>query len=80
MNLVTRREPPSALTPADFSKLHIPLQKLLFSATMTNSPEKLASLHLYNPKLFIASQASAETGSITGEVNIKIFRHLFNAN
>lgn len=39
-----------------------PLQKLLFSATLTKSPEKLASLCLHQPVLFAchASFASGE--------------------
>lgn len=86
MNLQTIREPPTALTPAELTKVHVPLQKLLFSATMTNSPEKLASLHLYNPVLYIASKAPEESDSHEGEyfyglyliTIIMIFVILFN--
>jgi len=39
-------------TAASFASIHLPLQKLLFSATMTHSPEKLAPLQLYQPILF----------------------------
>ena len=35
-------------------QIQLPLQKLLFSATMTHNPEKLAPLKLYNPILFTA--------------------------
>ena len=36
------------------NKVQLPLQKLLFSATMTHNPEKLAPLKLYKPVLFTA--------------------------
>ena len=39
----------------DDSSAHIPLQKLLFSATLTNNPQKLASLSLHNPLFFTES-------------------------
>jgi len=34
------------------SSAQLPLQKLLFSATLTNNPQKLASLSLHNPLFF----------------------------
>ena len=37
----------------------MPLQKLLFSATLTQNPEKLQQLGLYRPRLF-------STGSVRG--------------
>ena len=37
------------------SSSHMPLQKLLFSATLTNNPQKLASLSLHNPLFFTES-------------------------
>ncbi|KAJ3032196.1 UNVERIFIED_CONTAM: ATP-dependent RNA helicase dbp6 [Siphonaria sp. JEL0065] len=36
---------------------HTPLQKLLFSATLTRNPEKIASLHLTNPSYIAVSSA-----------------------
>ncbi|KAK3717693.1 hypothetical protein QZH41_017396 [Actinostola sp. cb2023] len=60
LNLQTSREPQTVLTPAGFARLYIPLQKMLFSATMTNSPEKLAPLQLHNPVLYIASKVPME--------------------
>ena len=51
-NLQTVRNPPGQQTVASFSTIQLPLQKLLFSATMTHSPEKLAPLQLYQPMLF----------------------------
>ena len=51
-NLQTIRQPAGAQTAASFAAIQLPLQKLLFSATMTHSPEKLAPLQLYQPTLF----------------------------
>ncbi|KAL9965510.1 hypothetical protein ACROYT_G029316 [Oculina patagonica] len=51
-SLQTIRSPPGVQTAASFAKIQLPLQKLLFSATMTHSPEKLAPLQLYQPILF----------------------------
>ena len=44
--------------------LAIPLQKLLFSATLTRNPEKLAYLHLVNPVFF---SVKAESRYVTPE-------------
>ncbi|XP_077015637.1 ATP-dependent RNA helicase DDX51 isoform X3 [Tamandua tetradactyla] len=46
-----RRQPP-AVTAASTCCPQMPLQKLLFSATLTQSPEKLQQLGLYQPQLF----------------------------
>lgn len=51
-NPQTARNPPGQQTSSSFSTIQLPLQKLLFSATMTHSPEKLAPLQLYQPILF----------------------------
>ena len=58
-SLETVRSPPGLHTAASFASIQLPLQKLLFSATMTHSPEKLAPLQLYQPILF----------TVTGSVN-----------
>jgi ATP-dependent RNA helicase DDX51/DBP6 len=42
--------------------LHSRLQKLLFSATLTRNPEKIASLHLHNP-VYIAVSTPPTTGA-----------------
>ncbi|XP_066465915.1 ATP-dependent RNA helicase DDX51 [Tiliqua scincoides] len=47
-----RRTEQGPLTAARVSCLQIPLQKLLFSATLTRNPEKLQQLNLYKPCLF----------------------------
>ena len=39
-----------------------PLQKLLFSATMTQNPEHLAVLNLHQPKLFTVASALQSKG------------------
>ncbi|XP_046364919.2 ATP-dependent RNA helicase DDX51-like [Haliotis rufescens] len=46
------REIPGPLTVANCSRLQIPLQKLLFSATLSQNPEKLQHLKLFQPRLF----------------------------
>ena len=43
----------------------VPLQKLLFSATLTQSPEKLALLKLYRPLLFLSSGATSDLSPTT---------------
>jgi len=46
------RERPGPLTVANMAKMALPLQKLLFSATLSQDPEKLEKLNLFEPKLF----------------------------
>ncbi|XP_041367177.1 ATP-dependent RNA helicase DDX51-like [Gigantopelta aegis] len=46
------RERPGTITVASSQKNQIPLQKLLFSATLSQNPEKLQQLNLFQPKLF----------------------------
>ncbi|XP_048641840.1 ATP-dependent RNA helicase DDX51 isoform X1 [Marmota marmota marmota] len=49
--LLQRRQP-QAMTAASTCRPQMPLQKLLFSATLTQNPEKLQRLGLYQPRLF----------------------------
>uniref|UniRef100_I3MV59 ATP-dependent RNA helicase n=1 Tax=Ictidomys tridecemlineatus TaxID=43179 RepID=I3MV59_ICTTR len=49
--LLQRRQP-QAVTAASTCHPQMPLQKLLFSATLTQNPEKLQRLGLYQPRLF----------------------------
>ncbi|KAM4810367.1 ATP-dependent RNA helicase DDX51 [Rhinophrynus dorsalis] len=51
-NMLFSRKQPGILTVASSCILQTPLQKLLFSATLTQNPEKLQQLDLYQPKLF----------------------------
>ena len=46
------RERPGPLTVAEIKKRKLPLQKLLFSATLSQNPEKLEKMNLFEPKLF----------------------------
>ncbi|XP_068600650.1 ATP-dependent RNA helicase DDX51 [Brachionichthys hirsutus] len=58
-----RRAEPACVTAAGLSPPQMPLQKLLFSATLTQNPEKLQQLGLHRPRLFssIHSHADAAT-------------------
>ncbi|XP_044145596.1 ATP-dependent RNA helicase DDX51 [Bufo gargarizans] len=49
---VFARKMPGVPTAANYGQLQLPLQKLLFSATLTHNPEKLQKLGLYQPRLF----------------------------
>lgn len=46
------RPRPGPLNVANADKQELPLQKLLFSATLSQNPEKLQTMNLYEPKLF----------------------------
>ncbi|XP_022320877.2 ATP-dependent RNA helicase DDX51-like [Crassostrea virginica] len=46
------RQPPSSLNVHNSCKQQMPLQKLLFSATLSQNPEKLQQLNLFQPRLF----------------------------
>ncbi|XP_057602243.1 ATP-dependent RNA helicase DDX51 isoform X2 [Hippopotamus amphibius kiboko] len=52
-----QRTQPRAVTAASVSCPQMPLQKLLFSATLTQNPEKLQQLGLYQPRLFSTGAA-----------------------
>nr|XP_057913564.1 ATP-dependent RNA helicase DDX51 [Doryrhamphus excisus] len=54
---IFRRRGPSYVTAASLSPPQIPLQKLLFSATLTKNPEKLQQLGLHQPRLFSSAVA-----------------------
>ncbi len=49
---LNNRERPAHINVNMFLKNAIPLQKLLFSATLSQNPEKLQQMSLYEPKLF----------------------------
>lgn len=61
-----RRTEASHNTAASLSPPRMPLQKLLFSATLTHNPEKLQQLSLYQPRLFTSVLQSAEPTSSPG--------------
>lgn len=54
---VFRRTVPGPITAASLSPPQIPLQKLLFSATLTQNPEKLQLLDLHQPRLFSSTHS-----------------------
>ncbi|XP_050973500.1 ATP-dependent RNA helicase DDX51 [Labeo rohita] len=58
---VFRRVLPGPITVASLSPPQIPLQKLLFSATLTQNPEKLQLLDLHQPRLFSSTHTCTET-------------------
>ncbi|XP_010752603.1 ATP-dependent RNA helicase DDX51 [Larimichthys crocea] len=62
-----RRTEPAYITAASLSPPQMPLQKLLFSATLTQNPEKLQQLGLHQPRLFssIHGQSSASSATPT---------------
>lgn len=49
---IFRRTEPAYVTAASLSPPQMPVQKLLFSATLTQNPEKLQQLGLHQPRLF----------------------------
>ncbi|KAM4709826.1 LOW QUALITY PROTEIN: ATP-dependent RNA helicase DDX51 [Discoglossus pictus] len=65
-NLIFTRKVPGPLTAASSCYPQIPLQKLLFSATLTQNPEKLQQLGLYQPRLFTSTHRGAHTNPANG--------------
>ncbi|GFQ71417.1 ATP-dependent RNA helicase DDX51 [Trichonephila clavata] len=55
-----QRIPFAASTTCHFGYINEPLQKLLYSATLSHDPEKLHTLSLYKPKLFTTTGESKE--------------------
>ena len=47
----------------------LPLQKLLFSATLTENPEKLERLKLCEPRLFTSIVKEDVNGDISGQTH-----------
>ncbi|XP_032899363.1 ATP-dependent RNA helicase DDX51 isoform X1 [Amblyraja radiata] len=58
-----QRVEPGVCTAVSHSRLQMPLQKLLFSATLTKDSEKLQRLVLHQPRLFTANYTSQEQES-----------------
>ncbi|XP_023808849.1 ATP-dependent RNA helicase DDX51 isoform X2 [Oryzias latipes] len=52
------RTEPACITAASLSPPQMPLQKLLFSATLTQNPEKLQQLGLHQPRLFSSAHSN----------------------
>ncbi|KAM9281347.1 ATP-dependent RNA helicase DDX51 [Morus bassanus] len=60
-NMLFQRTKPGPITAASSSYPQIPLQKLLFSATLTQDPEKLQQLDLFQPRLFTSVYSEKKT-------------------
>ncbi|KAI5756945.1 DDX51 [Gulo gulo luscus] len=60
--VLLQRRQPQAPTAASISCPQMPLQKLLFSATLTQNPEKLQQLGLHQPCLFSTGLAHRDAG------------------
>ncbi|XP_077437797.1 ATP-dependent RNA helicase DDX51 [Vanacampus margaritifer] len=59
MSSIFRQKAPLHVTAASLSPPQKPLQKLLFSATLTQNPEKLQQLGLHQPRLFSSANTTA---------------------
>ncbi|KFV45170.1 ATP-dependent RNA helicase DDX51, partial [Gavia stellata] len=60
-SMLFQRTKPGPITAASSCYPQIPLQKLLFSATLTQDPEKLQQLNLFQPRLFTSVYSEKET-------------------
>ncbi|XP_065549084.1 ATP-dependent RNA helicase DDX51 [Lathamus discolor] len=60
-NMLFQRTRPGPVTAASSCYPQIPLQKLLFSATLTQDPEKLQQLDLFQPRLFTSVYSEKKT-------------------
>ncbi|XP_068013242.1 ATP-dependent RNA helicase DDX51 isoform X2 [Melanerpes formicivorus] len=60
-NMIFQRTKPGPLTAASCCPPQTPLQKLLFSATLTQDPEKLQQLDLFQPCLFTSVYSEQNT-------------------
>ncbi|XP_078409958.1 ATP-dependent RNA helicase DDX51 isoform X1 [Cetorhinus maximus] len=59
-SMLFQRIEPGTCTAASHSRLQMPLQKLLFSATLTQDSEKLQQLGLHQPQLFTSNYIRLE--------------------
>uniref|UniRef100_A0A8C0BP65 ATP-dependent RNA helicase n=1 Tax=Buteo japonicus TaxID=224669 RepID=A0A8C0BP65_9AVES len=66
-NMLFQRTKPGPITAASSCYPQIPLQKLLFSATLTQDPEKLQQLDLFQPRLFTSVYSEKETFGVGTE-------------
>ncbi|XP_065502448.1 ATP-dependent RNA helicase DDX51 [Caloenas nicobarica] len=60
-NILFQRTKPGPITAASSCYPQIPLQKLLFSATLTQDPEKLQQMNLFQPRLFTSVYSEKKT-------------------
>ncbi|GIX69710.1 ATP-dependent RNA helicase DDX51 [Caerostris darwini] len=69
-----KRSPFEPSTACHFGYVNEPLQKLLYSATLSHDPEKLHTLFLYKPKLFTTeSKSEGWIGKCTIPENLSLF-------
>ncbi|XP_041344748.1 ATP-dependent RNA helicase DDX51 isoform X2 [Pyrgilauda ruficollis] len=68
-NTLFQRTKPGPLTAASSCSPQIPLQKLLFSATLTQDPEKLQQLDLFQPRLFTSVYSEKNRDGAEAEQN-----------
>ncbi|NXS65126.1 DDX51 helicase, partial [Pandion haliaetus] len=66
-NMLFQRTKPGPVTAASSCYPQIPLQKLLFSATLTQDPEKLQQLGLFQPRLFTSVSSEKKTFGVGTE-------------
>ncbi|XP_049662129.1 ATP-dependent RNA helicase DDX51 isoform X2 [Accipiter gentilis] len=66
-NMLFQRTKPGPITAASSCYPQIPLQKLLFSATLTQDPEKLQQLDLFQPRLFTSVYSEKKTFGVGTE-------------
>ncbi|XP_036249403.1 ATP-dependent RNA helicase DDX51 [Molothrus ater] len=66
-SMLFQRTKPGPLTAASSCSPQIPLQKLLFSATLTQDPEKLQQLDLFQPRLFTSVYSEKNRDGIETE-------------
>ncbi|GAB1289989.1 ATP-dependent RNA helicase DDX51 [Apodemus speciosus] len=71
-----QRTQPQAVTAASNCVPQMPLQKLLFSATLTQNPEKLQRLGLYQPRLF-STRLGHQSPKDTVEVDENLGKYTF---
>jgi len=58
-----------SLTVAALSRKDLPLQKLLFSATLSQNPEQLEQLHLFEPKLITSAVKPKDISTVQDSAN-----------
>ena len=58
-------QPPPVSAPVTMMMPRPPLQKLLFSATMTQNPEHISALQLHRPKLFTVATGKESADEIS---------------
>lgn len=75
---IFKRTEPTHITAASLSPPQTPLQKLLFSATLTQNPEKLQQLGLYQPRLFSSIHKLSTSENPSNNTEISQPQEMFN--